>query len=99
MAVPDVDVAVTDAGRLDPQQHLLALGLGIGIVAQLERLAPFDDLHRTHAGIPPASAGACRSSEYCGTRRRLSRQIDDRVTNQRRGHPDGLPASGPYARV
>ena len=51
MPVPDVHVAVADARRLDAQQHLLALGLGIGVVARFERLAPFDDLHRTHAGV------------------------------------------------
>src|SRR6185436_12232501 len=48
MPVPYVDVAVADAGGLNPQQHLLAFGFGIGVVARFERLAPFDDLHRAH---------------------------------------------------
>src|SRR5216683_4430144 len=51
MSVPDVHVTVADPRRLDAQQYLLALRLGIGILPRLERLAPFDDLHRTHAGI------------------------------------------------
>ncbi len=53
MPVPDMHVAVADAGRLDAQQDLLALRLGVGVVARFERLAPFDDLHRTHGHTLP----------------------------------------------
>src|SRR5437660_5306328 len=51
MPVPNVHVAVADARRLDPQQYLLALRLGIGIVLRLQRLAPLDDLHRPHGHV------------------------------------------------
>jgi hypothetical protein len=50
MPVPDVHVAVANAGRLDAQQHLLTLGLGIRVFPRFQRLSPFDDLHRTHPG-------------------------------------------------
>jgi hypothetical protein len=50
-AVPDMDVAMADPRRLDAQQHLLAFGLGIRIFPHLQRLAPFDDLHCTHASV------------------------------------------------
>ena len=49
VSVPDVHIAVAYTRRLDAQQHLLALGLGVGIVPRLQRLSPFDDLHRSHA--------------------------------------------------
>src|ERR1700730_6300113 len=48
MPVPDVHVAVANAGSLDAQQHLLTLGLGIWVFPRFQRLSPFDDLHRTH---------------------------------------------------
>ncbi len=51
MPVPDVDVAVANSGSFDAQQHLLALGFGIRVLPRLQRLSPFDDLHRTHAGV------------------------------------------------
>src|SRR5262249_8220612 len=49
MSVPDMYVAVADSGRLDPQQHLLPLRLGVRVIPCFERLAPFNDLHRAHA--------------------------------------------------
>jgi len=51
VSIPDVHVAVADAGRLDAQQHLLGLRFGIGVFPRFQRLPPFDDLHCTHAGI------------------------------------------------
>jgi len=36
---------------LNPQQHLFTFGLGIWVLPQLQRLSPFDDLHRTHNTI------------------------------------------------
>jgi len=50
ISVPDVHVAMAHPRRLDAQQHLLALRLGIRILPRFERLAPFDDLHRPHPG-------------------------------------------------
>ena len=40
-----------------------ALRLGIRVLLRFQRLSPFDDLHRTHAGRPPffSSAGPFRS--------------------------------------
>src|SRR5947209_665698 len=55
MPVPDVHVAVADTSRLDPQQHLLALRLRVRIVPRLQRLAPFDDLHRAHGQLLPCA--------------------------------------------
>jgi hypothetical protein len=49
MPVPDVYVAMADPGRLNPQQHLLALRIGVRVIPCFERLAPFNDLHCTHA--------------------------------------------------
>ncbi len=64
--VPDVHIAVAHARRLDPQQHLLASGLGVGIVARLERPSPFDDLHRPHAELLSLQIGG--NSAYAAER-------------------------------
>jgi hypothetical protein len=43
-----MDVAMAYPGRLNAQQHLFGLGLGIWVLPRFQRLSPFDDLHRTH---------------------------------------------------
>jgi hypothetical protein len=53
MPVPDMHVAVADAGSLHPQQHLVAFRFRIGVVPRFQRLPPFDDLHRTHLSVLP----------------------------------------------
>ena len=54
--VPDVDVAMAHAGCLDPQQHLLAQGLGIGIVPGFERLPPASASGESASTTPPYAA-------------------------------------------
>jgi hypothetical protein len=51
MPVPDMHVAVADPRGLDTQQNLLSHRLGIRVLPGFERLAPFDDLNRTHTGV------------------------------------------------
>src|ERR1700757_3731899 len=50
MSIPDVHVAMANAGRLDAQQYLLTPGLGIRVLPRFQWLSPFDDLHRMHPG-------------------------------------------------
>src|SRR6266851_1209714 len=87
MPVPDMHVAVADPRRLDAQQHLLALGLGVGVVARFERLAPFDDLHRTHVGVPPVSFSYLRKSPCPGSSRASTSWNSVLCKPTRRGWP------------
>ncbi len=56
VAVVDVQIAVADAGRGDAQQHLGALRRGRGVLAELDRLAPLDDLIAAHVLASPGAA-------------------------------------------
>src|SRR5437588_9221269 len=70
ITIMDVQIAVANPARLDLDQHLRAFGLGVGILARLERLAPFDNLHSMHgafllaAGFPWMNAELDADDRY-----------------------------------
>src|ERR1700690_1287160 len=53
-AFPDMQVAMTDTGRQNLQQHLAAGRLGVDPLGELHRLAAAADLETTHLRFSPA---------------------------------------------